>query len=136
MSSRRPRLRTLDVRSQAEVAAHFDRAAPDYREAHGQAADLLAYRVAVIRDLLHGAGRGVVLELGCGPGTHLLALAGKFDVAIGTDLSPEMIRVATEGSTASPWRERVSMRVDPAETLSTVDDESVDAAFCVGAFEQ
>ena len=131
----RRRLRTLDVRSQADVVAHFDRAASGYREGHGHAADLLAYRLAVIRDVLRGAARGVLLELGCGPGMHLLALAEEFDVAIGTDLSPEMIRVATERAAVSPWRERVSMRVDPAETLSTVDDESVDAAFCVGALE-
>jgi 2-polyprenyl-6-hydroxyphenyl methylase/3-demethylubiquinone-9 3-methyltransferase len=135
MSRRRPRLQTTDVRSQADVVAHFDRAASGYREGHGSAGDLLAYRLAVIRRLLHGADRGVLLELGCGPGMHLLALAEEFDVAIGTDLSPEMIRVATDRAAASPWRERVSMRVDPAETLSTVADESVDAALCVGALE-
>jgi len=82
-----------------------------------------------------GARRGWLLEIGCGHGQHLLALAGEFDHAVGVDLSPEMIRVANERAAASPWRERVSMRVDPAETLSTVDDASIDVVLCVGALE-
>jgi 2-polyprenyl-6-hydroxyphenyl methylase/3-demethylubiquinone-9 3-methyltransferase len=84
---------------------------------------------------MEGVGRGVLLEFGCGPGLHLLALAGEFDASIGTDLSPEMIRVARERATASAWAERVSLRVDPAETLATVEDASVDVALCVGAME-
>ena len=123
------------MRTHADVAAHFDRAAPAYQEAHGHADELAAYRLQVIRGLMEGAGRGVLLELGCGPGLHLLALAGEFDAAVGTDLSPEMIRVAGERAGASPWAERVSLRVDPAETLATVQDASVDVALCVGAME-
>ena len=85
-----------------------------------------------------GAGgvlRGSLLEIGCGPGQHLLALAGEFERAIGVDLSPEMIRVARERGVASPVGARVSWRVDAAEELATVDDRSVDVAVCVGALE-
>ena len=121
--------------SHADVAAHFDSVAPTYHEAHGHASELFDYRLTTIRSLLAGSGRGVLLEIGCGPGIHVLALAGEFDAAIGTDLSPEMIRIAAERAAASPWRERVSMRVDQAETLSTVDDASVDVVLCVGAIE-
>jgi ubiquinone/menaquinone biosynthesis C-methylase UbiE len=129
------RLRTHVVRSPGEVAAHFDRAAADYHEAHGHAEEFLAYRLAVLRGLLGGAAGGTLLEIGCGPATHLLALAGEFEAAIGTDVSSEMIRVATEAVAASPCKDRVSLRVDPAERLASVADASVDVVLCVGALE-
>ena len=129
------RLRTHVVRSPGEVVAHFDRAAAHYHEAHGPAEQLLAYRLAVIRDLLAGANNGTLLEIGCGPASHLLALAGEFDAAVGTDASTEMISVAIEAAAASPWSERVSLRVDPAETLASVGDAGVDVVLCVGALE-
>jgi 2-polyprenyl-6-hydroxyphenyl methylase/3-demethylubiquinone-9 3-methyltransferase len=129
------RLRTRVVRSPDEVAAHFDRAATQYREAHGHAEDLLAYRVGVITDLLVGANRGTLLEIGCGTAVHLLALADQFDAAIGTDVSTEMIRAATTAAAASTLNGRVSVRVDAAETLASVDDASVDVVLCVGALE-
>jgi len=129
------RLRTHVVRSRRDVADHFDRVAADYHEAHGHAEELLAYRLSVIRALLVGANRGTLLEIGCGTAVHLLGLADEFQVAIGTDVSTEMIRVATETAMASPFSERVSLRVDPAEALASVDDESVDVVLCVGALE-
>jgi SAM-dependent methyltransferase len=82
-----------------------------------------------------GAHRGTLLEIGCGTGTHLLALAGQFERAVGTDLSAEMIRVAGDAAADSPWADRVSLRVDPAEELATVGDGSVDVVLCVGALE-
>ncbi|MCU1451207.1 MAG: putative S-adenosyl-L-methionine-dependent methyltransferase, UbiG-related [Acidimicrobiales bacterium] len=82
-----------------------------------------------------GARRGTLLEIGCGTGIHLLALAGQFERAVGTDLSAEMIRVAGERAADSPWAERVSFRVDPAEELGTIEDCSVDVVLCVGALE-
>jgi SAM-dependent methyltransferase len=129
------RLRTEVVRGPVEVAAHFDRAAADYQDAHGHAEELLAYRVAVISRLLAGARRGTLVEIGCGPAFHLLALAGEFDDAIGTDASTEMVRVASKAVANSPWAHRVSLRVDPAEELRSVPDASVDVVLCVGALE-
>jgi SAM-dependent methyltransferase len=129
------RLRTQVVRSRGEVAAHFDRAAGHYHEAHGSAEQLLAYRVTVICALLAGANRGTLLEVGCGTASHLLALAGEFEAAIGTDVSTEMIRVATEAVAASPFADRVALRMDPAESLASVDDATVDVVLCVGALE-
>lgn len=129
------RLKTRLVRDRREVAEHFDRLAPSYRDAHGPAARLLAYRLGIIRRLLAPARRGTLLEIGCGTALHLLPLAGEFARAVGTDLSPEMIRAARRAADASPSRDRIELRVDPAEELATVDDGSVDAALCVGALE-
>ena len=129
------RLTTRLVRDRREVAEHFDRLAPLYRDEHGPAERLLAYRLRIIRRLLAGARRGTLLEIGCGTALHLLPLAGEFERAVGTDLSAEMIRAARRSAEASPWRDRVELRVDPAEELATVADRSVDAALCVGALE-
>ncbi|MBV8161662.1 MAG: methyltransferase domain-containing protein [Acidimicrobiia bacterium] len=132
------RLRTRPVGGRHDVADHFDRLAPAYREAHGHAGELLAYRVGILRRLLAsagGAGRGSLLEIGCGPGVHLLAMAGGFERAAGVDISPEMIRVARRRSPGSPSAARVAWRVDAAEELATVEDRSVDVALCVGALE-
>jgi 2-polyprenyl-3-methyl-5-hydroxy-6-metoxy-1,4-benzoquinol methylase len=55
---------------------------------------------------------------------------------IGTDISSGMIGAAWQHVQASPHRDRIELRVDPAEELPTVDDEdSVDVALCVEAIE-
>jgi SAM-dependent methyltransferase len=89
----------------------------------------------VIRRLVGDAPRQNLLEIGCGTGIHLLALAGEFEQAVGTDLSPEMVRVASERLVHSPWPNKVSVRVDPADELATVADRSVDVVLCIGALE-
>ena len=123
------------MQGRGDVAAHFDQLAPDYHEAHGRAEHLLASRLDVVRRLMAGAGRGTLLEIGCGTGIHALALAGEFGRVIGTDLSPAMVGVAQESAERSAWRDRVSFRVDPAEELASIEDGSVDVALCVGALE-
>ena len=131
----RARLKTREVRSPREVVEHFDRLAPRYRDEHGLVERLLAYRLGIIRRLAARARRGTLLEIGCGTGIHLLPLAGEFARAVGTDLSAEMIAAARRSALDSPWRDRVSLRVDPAEELATVGDRSVDVALAVGALE-
>ncbi|MGH9277997.1 MAG: class I SAM-dependent methyltransferase [Acidimicrobiales bacterium] len=128
-------LRTRRAQGTGDVVAHFDAVAPEYREAHGPADRLLAYRLGVIRHLLGGAHGGTLLEIGCGPAAHLLALAGGFARAIGTDASPAMVAVARERAARSPNGDRVTINVDPAEALATIESGTVDVALCVGAFE-
>jgi len=132
---RRTRLTTRNVRTPDEVARHFDGLALHYHEAHGCATKLLSYRLDIIRQLLGTAQRGTLLEIGCGPATHLIALAAEFTHAIGTDLSPEMVKVARGDAERSSWRNRISIRVDPAEELATIDNSSIDVVLCVGALE-
>lgn len=46
-----------------------------------------------------------------------------------------MVRVAGERAARSRWRDKVSVRVDAADELSTVADGSIDVVLCVGALE-
>jgi 2-polyprenyl-3-methyl-5-hydroxy-6-metoxy-1,4-benzoquinol methylase len=129
------RLRTRAVSSREDVIEHFDALASRYTEAHGSADRLLAYRLGVIRQLLAGAPRGTLLEIGCGTAVHALALASEFTSVIGTDISPAMVDVARQHVRLAGQTARVSVRVDPAEELATVADHSIDVVLCVGAFE-
>jgi 2-polyprenyl-3-methyl-5-hydroxy-6-metoxy-1,4-benzoquinol methylase len=129
------RLTTRFIRDPRDLVEHFDRLAPEYFDAHGPAERLLAYRLAIIRRFLATARMGTLLEIGCGTAIHLLALAGRFGQAHGIDVSPEMVRVACRHAEISPWRTRISLRVDAAEELATVKDRSVDVVLCVGALE-
>ena len=130
-----PRLETRPVTGREDVADHFDRLAASYRDAHGGAAASLARRLRLIRRLLAGRRHGTLLEIGCGTGLHLVPLAAHFERAVGTDLSPAMVRAAREAAAGVPWGGRVEVRIDPAEELATVADRSADAVLCVGALE-
>ena len=129
------RLTTRFIRNSRDLVEHFDRLAPEYFDAHGPAERLLAYRLAIIRRFLATARMGTLLEIGCGTGIHLLPLAGGFGQAHGIDVSPEMVRVACRHAERSASRARISLRVDAAEELATVEDVSVDVVLCVGALE-
>lgn len=128
-------LRTTEAKGPDDIRAFFDRLAPLYRDCHGPAARLLRYRLRLIRRLLGDTERGFLVEIGCGTGLHLFALAGEFRRAHGTDLSPEMIRRAEELRLGHPHGNRVSLSVDPAEALDSVATAAADAVLCVGAFE-
>lgn len=124
--------RSIDCRSQ--LVAYFDQSAASYEEAHGDARRLLDYRLALIRQRCEGRS-GVLLEIGCGTAIHLLSLAPAFSRLVGTDISAGMIDAARRQMHKSSYRDRIELRVDPAEELSTVNDASVDVVLCVGAFE-
>ncbi|CAL1241705.1 class I SAM-dependent methyltransferase [Candidatus Methylocalor cossyra] len=128
-------LRTTPVQGPEDIRAFFDRLAPAYRDSHGNPQRALRYRLSIIRRLLHGVGRELLVEIGCGTGLHLLALADDFCRAHGTDLSPEMIRRADEERLRHPSAERLSLAVDPAERLDSVVADTADAVLCVGALE-
>jgi SAM-dependent methyltransferase len=127
-------LKTRTILNQSELVAHFDRSATAYEEAHGDARRLLDYRLGLIRQRCHGRS-GVLLEIGCGTAIHLAALATSFSRLIGTDISPRMIASARHKLQSLPYRDRIELRVDPAEELGTIDDSSVDVVLCVGALE-
>jgi 2-polyprenyl-6-hydroxyphenyl methylase/3-demethylubiquinone-9 3-methyltransferase len=129
------RLRTLLVRDADDVRRFFDGLADAYRDSHGDADRLLRYRLRLIRTLLRGAGRSCLVEIGCGNGLHLFALASDFDNAIGTDLSPGMIAAAERRRVTHPRGAYIRLAAQAAERLSSVPDESADAVLCVGAFE-
>jgi ubiquinone/menaquinone biosynthesis C-methylase UbiE len=118
-----------------DVIRHFDVLAPTYEESHGPAEQLLSYRVGVIERLLAGTPRGTLLEIGCGTAIHLLALADGFNHAIGTDASAAMVEAGRRQAQRTRPGASISIRVDPAERLTTIADTSVDAVVCVGVLE-
>ncbi len=125
----------MPVEDTADIENFFDRSAADYREQHGPAERLLGYRLELIRTMMRFRPDDAVLEIGCGPGNHLLPLAGLFASALGTDLSPAMVDIATRRCRGQRLEAKVQFRVANAEMLPGVAPGSFDAAFCVGAFE-
>lgn len=131
-------VRAHHVRNVEDIRGFFDRIAGSYADRHGPAESLLAYRCAILKRALRAVPGGTLLEVGCGTGDHLLALAEGARRAIGVDFSPAMIRRASlrrPANTGSDDEANVEFLVDDATTLESLDDGTVDAAFCVGALE-
>jgi len=125
----------LPVERTADIEAYFDREAAAYREQHGPQSRLLAYRLGLIRSLARFRPTDRVVEIGCGPGNHLLPLAALYASAIGTDLSANMVAMARQRCHEEGLAGKVQFRADDAQALATVPDGAADVAFCVGAFE-
>jgi ubiquinone/menaquinone biosynthesis C-methylase UbiE len=126
---------TTPVRSKADIKS-FDRcAASGFAERHGDPKQVLEYRLALVRSQARLRPTDVVLDLGCGNGHHLLALASDIARGIGVDLSPGMIALARARLERSPWEPRLTFAVDDSEGLGAVAARSVDLAICIGAFE-
>jgi len=121
----------VSVGTKDDVRAFFDRLAADYAERHGPAEDRLRYRLAVLDRYAQFSPSDVVLDLGCGPGRHLVALADRIGRGVGVDLSPEMVAVARRRAAHPALR----FRVDDAERLDTVPRASVDTVISVGVLE-
>ena len=127
---------TTPVRGIDDVRAFFDRcAATGFREPHGRPAQLLAYRIGLIRRHARLQAEDVVLDVGCGTGQHLLAVAPEIARGIGVDLSPGMIELASRKLHASAWHDRLAFQVGDASGLDGLASGSIDLALCVGALE-
>jgi ubiquinone/menaquinone biosynthesis C-methylase UbiE len=127
-------LKTRTICDRSELVAYFNRLAVAYAEAHGDPDRLLEYRLELILRCCEGRS-GVFLEIGCGTAIHLAKLASTFSQLIGADISRGMVDAARRRVHTSPYRDRIDLRVDPAEELRTIDDASVDVVLCVGALE-
>jgi SAM-dependent methyltransferase len=129
------KLTTKTSHGTADIKKHFDQCAHQYREQHGAADRLLEYRLNLIRKHGQLCTDDVVLDIGCGPGQHLLAIAGEIKRGIGIDLSSGMIEVAQTNLASSPWQDKLNFLVENGEVLSSIPDNSIDLAMCIGAFE-
>lgn len=127
------RLTTRPAHDHADVAAFFDACAPAYADRHGDPGRLLRDRLALLREAAEPKPGDTVLEIGCGTGLHLLALADEYGRGLGVDLSPAMVEAAR--ARLGPNAGKVSFAVDAAERLATVADASVDVVLAVGALE-
>lgn len=129
------RLTARPSRDHGDVAAFFDSWATRNIEQHGDAARLLADRLRLLADGAELRPTDTLLEIGCGDGLHLEALAGRVARGVGVDLSPAMVEHAGRRFAESPHGDRLEARVDLAESLGTVASASVDAAIISGVFE-
>jgi ubiquinone/menaquinone biosynthesis C-methylase UbiE len=86
------------------VGAAYDAAADDYVAAFGADLDVLPLDRSVLDRVVASVdGRGIVLDLGCGPGQVADYLSrGGVDV-IGVDVSLAMLRVAARRRTVAGW---------------------------------
>ncbi|KFC74555.1 Methylase involved in ubiquinone/menaquinone biosynthesis [Bosea sp. LC85] len=127
---------TTPVADSTDLQAFFDRcAATGSAEQHGHPQRLLAYRLALVRSLARPRPSDVVLDLGCGTGHHLLALAPEIERGIGIDVSPGMIELARARLRSAPGRANLNFETGNAEELTDIADQSIDLAICIGAFE-
>jgi ubiquinone/menaquinone biosynthesis C-methylase UbiE len=123
-------------RNTTDIRSFFDRcASTGSPEQHGHPQRLLEYRLALVRSLARPRPTDVVLDLGCGNGHHLLALAPEVARGIGIDVSPGMIELARARLRSSTRRANLAFEVDDAERLKGIADQSIDLAICIGAFE-
>lgn len=117
--------------SKADVRAFFDGLATNNGERHGPPKRLLHHRLEVLDRHARFADTDVVLDVGCGDGQHLHALADWIHRGIGIDLSPKMIAAARKRSTP----DSIGFRVGDAERLESVPTSSIDKVICVGVLE-
>jgi SAM-dependent methyltransferase len=127
------RLATTAVEDHDDVREFFDGMAAGYVDEHGPAPRLLRYRVRLLREAAQFHPDETVLEIGCGDGMHLCALAGSFARGIGVDISAAMIDRVRERAAGREAHFRFD--VDLGEQLATVADASVDVVYCVGSLE-
>jgi ubiquinone/menaquinone biosynthesis C-methylase UbiE len=119
-----------------DIRAFFDEcASTGSPEQHGHPQRLLEYRLALVRSLARPRPTDVVLDVGCGNGHHLLALAPEVAHGIGIDVSPGMIELARARLRNSRRNADVTFQVDDSEKLNGIADQSVDLAICIGALE-
>lgn len=114
-----------------DIRTFFDNFAADNVERHGPAEALLAQRIDVLNRYAEFQSSDVVLDVGCGDGTHLRALSERIDRGIGVDFAPRMVDVARSRTNDAS----LSFHIDDAEHLSTIPDASVDVVICVGVLE-
>lgn len=119
------------VATTADLRTFFDALAADPDDRHGPSEALLAYRLRVLERHAQFAPSDVVLDVGCGDGTHLQVLADRIEQGIGIDLSPQMIATARRQATDPS----LTFRVDDAEALETIATGSIDKVICVGVLE-
>ena len=120
----------------SDVRSFFDQcASTGSPEQHGDAQQLLEYRLALVRSLARPRPTDVLLDLGCGNGHHLCALGPEVARGIGIDISPGMIELARARLRSSPSKANLTFEVDNAEKLKRIEDRSIDLAICIGAFE-
>ena len=126
---------TIPVERNDDVRKYFDSIAVEYSDQHGNPDQLLKYRVGLLKKETLIRKSDEILEICCGPGDHIIALADFARRGVGIDFSPEMIQVANKRILKNELPERLVFQVDDATKLDSLDNESFDIVICVGSLE-
>ncbi len=129
------KLRTREINDLGDIRDFFEICSQDYAVKCLNFDGLLHYRLGLIKKAANPETHHVVLDMGCGVGHYLLALAKDIGRGIGIDFSDNMITQAKSRAGDSPWRQKLTFRVDNAEHLSTIPDSAIDIILCIGALE-
>ncbi len=115
------------IRSDADAARRYDRIAPYYDRYVGWFERGSLERLVAALDLEQGE---TVLDVGCGPGSAVVALGervGPDGTVIGLDVSGRMIDLARDRLEARGFGDRALLIHGDARDMRHVDDDSVDA---------
>ena len=81
------RLRTRRVRDTSDIKVFFEELTQNNYDRHGDPEKLLRYHIGIIKRYGQLKDSDLLLDLGCGGGEHLLALAEVIRRGIGIDFS-------------------------------------------------
>ncbi len=87
----------------ASTLAHYEANAADYER--GTRDHDVSQNVATLRRHLDGPGPHALLDLGCGPGRDLPALAAGANTVVGLDGSAAFVRMARAATGATVWHQ-------------------------------
>ena len=90
--------------------------------------------VGALIDLLALRPGERVLDVGCGPGRHALALGAAGLEVVGVDISPSFIELAIDRAETAGLADRVSFRVTDARSMPFEGEFDAAISLCQGAF--
>jgi SAM-dependent methyltransferase len=85
-------------------------------------------------DALGLDGESRVLDAGCGPGRHALALAQRGIAVVGVDLSPEFVGLARASADSLGVADRVRFEIGDVRQLEFADEFDAVICLCQGGF--
>jgi SAM-dependent methyltransferase len=120
------------------VRTAFDGLAPGWDAAHGPRSPRrlgFALRAGLLRDLASELPARRILDIGCGTGQYLLALAHLLDAGFGIDISPAMIGQARLNAAKAGLGDRLRFEAMPVERLEAAACGPFDLACFYGSLE-
>jgi 2-polyprenyl-6-hydroxyphenyl methylase/3-demethylubiquinone-9 3-methyltransferase len=129
------KLKTLRCENEKDIREFFEQTAKGYQEMHGHPEKLFHYRMQVVAKHATLGNEKVLLDLGCGNGHHLFYLSAHIKKGIGIDFAAKMIEKAQQAQQEIGNLDNLEFRVDRAQELKSLEDQSVDIVICIGSFE-